>query len=300
MAAQKSFQLCRAFKGMASADYILRCQAPDDIGILAAVTGFIADRNLSISESHDYGAPETDTFFIRAAISAGEDKLDIARFETDFADLAARLHMQWSLRPATHKTRTLIMVSKADHCLNDLLYRHRRGRLAVEVVAIVSNHEDAKWHADRHDLPFIHIPVTKDTKPEAEARLKEVISETGAELVVLARYMQVLSDDMCRELSGRCINIHHSFLPSFKGARPYHQAHKRGVKLIGASAHYVTADLDEGPIIAQHVEPVDHRATPAKMIAQGRDIEARTLARAVAAHAEGRIFLNGHRTVVFE
>ena len=285
---------------MTEGRHILRCTVPDDIGLLAGVTGFIAERNLSIVESHDYADPESETFFIRAEIASGAGAFDEAGFKAEFAILANGLNMDWSLMRASHKPRTLIMVSKVDHCLNDLLYRHRRGRLAIDVAAIVSNHMDAKWHADRHDLPFIHIPVTKDTKPEAEARLRTVISDTQAELVILARYMQVLSNEMCEELSGRCINIHHSFLPSFKGAKPYHQAHKRGVKLIGASAHYVTADLDEGPIITQIVEPIDHRATPAKMIAQGRDIEARTLARAVAAHAEGRIFLNGHRTVVFE
>ena len=285
---------------MTEGRHILRCTVPDGIGLLAGVTGFIAERNLSIVESHDYADPESETFFIRAEIASGAGAFDEAGFKAEFAILANGLNMDWSLMRASHKPRTLIMVSKVDHCLNDLLYRHRRGRLAIDVAAIVSNHMDAKWHADRHDLPFIHIPVTKDTKPEAEARLRTVISDTQAELVILARYMQVLSNEMCAELSGRCINIHHSFLPSFKGAKPYHQAHKRGVKLIGASAHYVTADLDEGPIITQIVEPIDHRATPAKMIAQGRDIEARTLARAVAAHAEGRIFLNGHRTVVFE
>jgi len=279
--------------------YILRCTAPDGVGILAAVTGFLAEWDLNILESHDYGDPDTGTFFIRAEFLGAAAMQDADRFSTDLANLARRLNMQASYRPSAQKPKALILVSKADHCLNDLLYRHRRGRLAIDVAAIVSNHEDAEWHADRHDLPFIHIPVTADTKPVAEARLREVIAQTGSQLVILARYMQVLSDELCRELQGRCINIHHSFLPSFKGAQPYHQAHKRGVKLIGATAHYVTADLDEGPIITQNVEPVDHRTTPAKMIAQGRDIEARTLARAVAAHAEGRIFLNGQRTVVF-
>jgi len=284
---------------MADHQYILRCRVPDGVGILAAVTGFIAERNLSIIESHDYADPETGMFFIRAEVSANGRPFDSQQFETDFAALAAPLKMEWSLRASSHRPRTLILVSKADHCLNDLLYRHRRKRLAIDVVGVVSNHLDAKWHADRHDLPFLHIPVTRETKPEAEAHLRAAIAEHDAELIILARYMQVLSDGLCRELSGKCINIHHSFLPSFKGAQPYHQAHKRGVKLIGASAHYVTADLDEGPIISQDVEAIDHRATPNKMIAQGRDIEARTLARAVAAHAEGRIFLNGARTVVF-
>ncbi|MEL7130139.1 MAG: formyltetrahydrofolate deformylase [Pseudomonadota bacterium] len=278
----------------------LRCVAPDAVGILAGVTGFLAERGLNIAESHDYAAPETARFFIRAEISPGKTPLDINRFTADFDALATRFDMDWSLRSVAARPKTLILVSKADHCLNDLLYRQRRGRLAIDIAAIVSNHPDAKWHADRNDLPFVHIPVSRETKPAAEDRLRALIAETGAELIVLARYMQVLSDELCRDLAGRCINIHHSFLPSFKGAKPYHQAFDRGVKLIGASAHYVTADLDEGPIIAQQVEPIDHRATPAKMIAQGRDIEARTLARAVAAHAEGRIFLNGARTVVFE
>ena len=285
---------------MSDALHILRCKAPDGIGILAAVTGFIAERRLSIAESHDYADQETGLFFIRAAISCGAQGFDVAAFKAEFAALAAPLNIEWSLRSARHKPRALIMVSKADHCLNDLLYRHRRGRLALNVQAIVSHHMAANWPADRYELPFVHIPVPRETTPEAEARLRDVIVETQTDLVILARYMQVLSDELCRELHGRCINIHHSFLPSFKGAQPYHQAHKRGVKLIGASAHYVTADLDEGPIISQGVEQIDHRATPAKMIAQGRDIEARTLARAVMAHAEGRIFLNGTRTVVFE
>ncbi|MEM1087564.1 MAG: formyltetrahydrofolate deformylase, partial [Pseudomonadota bacterium] len=196
--------------------------------------------------------------------------------------------------------RALIMVSKGDHCLNDLLYRHRRGRLGAEIVAIVSNHPDASWHAERHDLPFYHVPVSKDGKAEAEARLSQLIEETKSDLIILARYMQILSDDLSRRLEGRCINIHHSALPSFKGARPYHQAHARGVKLMGATAHYVTADLDEGPIITQDVASVDHRMIPERMAELGKDIEARVLARAVTAHAEGRVFLNGRRTVVFE
>ena len=192
------------------------------------------------------------------------------------------------------------MVSKGDHCLNDLLYRHRRGQLGADIVAIVSNHEDARWLAERHGLPFHHVPVAADTKADAEDRLRVLIEETCSDFVVLARYMQVLSDTLSEALAGRCINIHHSFLPSFKGAKPYHQAHRRGVKLIGASAHYVTADLDEGPIIAQDVAPVDHRMSARRMAEIGRDIEARVLSRAVRAHAEGRVFLNGIRTVVFE
>ncbi|MEO1188570.1 MAG: formyltetrahydrofolate deformylase, partial [Pseudomonadota bacterium] len=225
---------------------------------------------------------------------------DALAFRDGFATLAKRREMNWSLRLENERPKALIMVSKGDHCLNDLLYRHRRGRLGADIVAIVSNHTDTKWHADRHDLPFYHVPVTKDTKVRAESKLREIIAQTEADLVVLARYMQVLSDSLCQELGGRCINIHHSALPSFKGARPYHQAHTRGVKLIGATAHFVTGDLDEGPIIAQDVAPVDHRLSAEKMAELGKDIEARVLARAVRAQAEGRVFLNDKRTVVFE
>ena len=285
---------------MANRHPVLRCVAPDAVGIMAAVTGFVAERGLNIVESHDYGDPLTGQFFIRAELSGKDGAMDVNAFKADFEEVANKLAMRWELRSPSRKLRALILVSKADHCLNDLLYRHRRGRLAVDIPAIVSNHLDAKWHADRHDLPFVHIPVTPETKSEAEATLRTVIEETGTDFVVLARYMQILSDTLCADLAGRCINIHHSFLPSFKGAKPYHQAHARGVKLIGASAHYVTPELDEGPIITQDVHPVDHRATPQKMIDIGRDIEARTLARAVSAHAEGRVFLNGQRTVVFE
>ncbi len=285
---------------MSSVHHVLRCVSPDAVGILAKVTGFLADRQLSIVESHDYGDPVTRKFFIRAEISPGSSSFDADRFRADFSGLAASLDMTWDLSPASRLPRALVLVSKADHCLNDILYRQRAGRLAITIPAIVSNHEAARWQAERHDIPFLHLPVRQDDKPATEARLREVIAQTRADFVVLARYMQVLSDALCAELAGRCINIHHSFLPSFKGARPYHQAHERGVKLIGASAHYVTTDLDEGPIIAQEVIPVDHRATPQKMIDLGRDVEARTLSRAIAAHAEGRIFLNGQRTVVFE
>lgn len=279
--------------------HILRCLAPDTIGILAAVTGFFAERRLSVVENHDFADPETGKFFIRAVFEGGPDQVDIASLMEEFGQVAERFSMIWSLRATEHLPKALVLVSKADHCLNDLLYRHRRGRLGAHISAIVSNHEDARWHASSHGLPFHHVPVTPDTKPQAEARLKQIKAETGSDFVVLARYMQVLSNELAEEWSGRCINIHHSFLPSFKGAQPYHQAHERGVKLIGATAHYVTGKLDEGPIIAQEVEPVDHRATPKSMIARGRDTEARVLSRAVTAHAEGRIFLNGHKTVVF-
>ena len=280
-------------------DYVLRTACPDDVGILADVMGALAAQGLSVSESHDFADRSSDRFFVWARFQAGE-AFDLETFTTAFSTLAERRNMMWSLKPADARPKTLVMASKMDHCLNDLLFRHRNDRLGADVVAIASNHPDAQWHADRHDLPFHHIPITKDTKPEAEQALLDLFETTGAELVVLARYMQVLSDDLCRKLEGRCINIHHSALPSFKGARPYHQAHERGVKLIGATAHYVTPDLDEGPIIAQETAPVDHRATPERMIEIGRDIEARVLARAVKAHGEGRVFLSGGRTVVFE
>jgi len=282
-----------------STDYIMRVQADDSVGIVAGITTFLAERSVSIVESHDFADPQTKRFFVwlRLAVPA---ELDRASFEEAFSSVANHHRLEWTLRRADQRPRTLVLVSKPDHCLNDLLFRHRSNRLGVDIVGVVSNHTDAKWHADRHDLPFHHIPVAKGEKAAAEAKLEDLIKSSLCELVVLARYMQVLSDDMSTKLSGRCINIHHSALPSFKGGKPYHQAYNRGVKLIGATAHYVTADLDEGPIIAQETSPVDHRATPTRMIEMGRDIEARVLARAVRAHAEGRVFLSGTRTIVFD
>lgn len=284
---------------MSESSYILRAAAPDGIGILADVMGHLASHRLNVTENHDFGDPETKRFFIWAKFKA-EQGFNEPAFRDGFGKLAERRDIEWSLRLESAAPRALLLVSKGDHCLNDLLYRHRRGRLGTEIVAVVSNHLDTKWHADRHDIPFHHIPVTKETKPQAEQKLLDLVSETKSDLVVLARYMQILSTDLSRQLEGRCINIHHSALPSFKGARPYHQAHDRGVKLVGATAHYVTSDLDEGPIIAQDVAPVDHRLSAARMAELGKDIEARVLARAVTAHAEGRVFLNGMRTVVFE
>lgn len=279
--------------------YILRAAAPDGIGILANVMSHLASHRVNVTENHDFGDPDTERFFIWAKFQP-EDGFDETAFCDGFRALAERREMEWSLRLESELPKALVMVSKGDHCLNDLLYRHRRGRLGADIVAIVSNHPDTKWHADRHDIPFHHLPVTKDTKAQAEDQLRALIAETGADMVVLARYMQVLSQSLCAELTGRCINIHHSALPSFKGAKPYHQAHDRGVKLIGATAHFVTTDLDEGPIIAQDVSPVDHRLSAEKMAEMGKDIESRVLARAVKAHAEGRVFLNQKRTVVFE
>jgi formyltetrahydrofolate deformylase len=279
--------------------HILRCQCRDDIGIVADVAGFLAAERLLIHDSADFGDPETGQFFIRVEFSPTSAPFSREAFSRGFGPIAARRAMTWELSDRRIRPNVLILVSKSDHCLNDLLYRRRIGSLPMQVPAIVSNHLDCAWLASRHDIPFLHVPATSNTRAQAEARLREIIADTRADLVVLARYMQVLSDDLTRELAGRCINIHHSFLPSFKGAQPYHQAYQRGVKLIGATAHYVTADLDDGPIIAQAVEPVDHRATPDAMVARGRDIEARVLAEAVRAHVEGRIFPNGHKTVVF-
>lgn len=284
---------------MTTETFILRAAAPDGIGILADVMGHLASHRVSVTESHDFGDPQSQRFFIWAKFVAGQS-FNEAAFRDGFKSLAERREMDWSLRLEQDRPRALIMVSKGDHCLNDLLYRNRRGRLGADIVGIVSNHETTRWHADRHGLPFHHFPVTPDTKDKAEQDLRSLIESTHCDLVVLARYMQVLSNALCQDLADRCINIHHSALPSFKGARPYHQAHERGVKLIGATAHFVTPDLDEGPIIAQDVVSVDHRLTAEKMAELGKDIEARVLARAVKAYAEGRVFLNEKRTVVFE
>jgi formyltetrahydrofolate deformylase len=279
--------------------FILRLSSKDSIGIVAQVSSFLADKKLFITESANYGDPSTGLFFYRVMFRPTEDGFSRSAFTKEFDELAAKLKLDWELRDAKVKPNVVILVSKGDHCLNDLLYRHRTGSLNINIPAIISNHAKSGWLAERHDIPYYHIPVTKDTKAQAEERMLEVISDVKADLTVLARYMQVLSDDMCRKLEGRCINIHHSFLPSFKGAKPYHQAFDRGVKLVGATAHYVTPDLDEGPIITQAVEPADHRLTADTMAALGRDTEARVLARAVKLHTEGRIFLNDSKTVVF-
>lgn len=283
---------------MANKDYILRAAAPDAIGILADVTMLVANHRLSIKKSEDFADVEVGRFFIWQTLEAPED-FDKAAFEAAFADLASSRSIDWSLRPADQEPHLIVMVSKAEHCLIDLLYRARRGKLGARIAAVVSNHETARWHAELHEVPFHHIAITPETKPEAEAALLELVAHYDADCVVLARYMQVLSSGTVAALEGRCINIHHSALPSFKGARPYEQAHSRGVKMIGATAHYVTSDLDEGPIIAQDTEAVDHHHSARDLAEKGRDVEARVLSRAVTAHAEGRVFLNGKRTVVF-
>lgn len=276
--------------------YILTTQSADRIGIVAALTKALADHGGFINALSQFGTPSSERFYSRIEFTMADDDMD--RFGPALDNIAKTLSLTTQIIPATAKTKTLIMVSKFDHCLADLLYRRSNGSLNIDVTAIVSNHPDAERHALAAGLAFHHIPVRTDNKPEAEAALRELIANTGTELIILARYMQILSDRFCTDYSGRIINIHHSFLPSFKGAKPYHRAYERGVKLIGATAHYVTADLDEGPIIDQDVARVDHTMTPQKLIAMGRDIEARVLARAVEHHVDHRAFINGNKTVV--
>jgi formyltetrahydrofolate deformylase len=252
----------------------------------------------NIEDSQQFGDRDTGLFFMRVHFRA-ISPVKVEDLRASFAAVGESFGMDWQIHRADQKMRVVLMVSKFGHCLNDLLFRSRIGALPVEIAAVVSNHTDFKELVGSYGIPFRHIPVTKDTKAQAEAELLELVRAENVELVVLARYMQVLSDDLCKQLSGRIINIHHSFLPSFKGAKPYHQAHARGVKLIGATAHYVTADLDEGPIIEQEVERVGHELTPDQLVAVGRDVECQALARAVKWHSERRVLLNGHRTVVF-
>ncbi|MGH3457284.1 formyltetrahydrofolate deformylase [Aeromicrobium sp.] len=284
--------------GSASGDFVLTLACPDGPGIVHDVSGFLARRGGNIVESQQFGDHQTGRFFMRIDFEIpGPAFADELRVE--FAPVAERHDMVYELWAAHAPYRALIMVSKHLHCLNDLLFRWSTGSLQIEIPAVVSNHPDAARLCDAYGLPFHHIPVTPDTKTDAEAKLFSLIKEHGVHVVVLARYMQVLSDDLCRALAGRVINIHHSFLPSFKGAKPYHQAHDRGVKLIGATAHYVTADLDEGPIIEQDIVRVDHSYKQDQLVAAGRDVEAQVLSRAVRWHSESRVLLNGHRTVVF-
>ncbi|MCQ4080713.1 formyltetrahydrofolate deformylase [Streptomyces sp. RB6PN25] len=278
--------------------YLLTLSCPDKRGIVHAVSSYLFMTGCNIVDSQQFGDQDTGLFFMRVHFSA-EPPVTADKLRASFAAVADSFGMDWQIHSADQKMRILIMVSKFGHCLNDLLFRSRIGALPVEIAAVVSNHTDFEELVGSYGIPFHHIPVTKDAKPQAEAELLDIVEAEGVELVVLARYMQVISDDLCKKLAGRIINIHHSFLPSFKGAKPYHQAHARGVKLIGATAHYVTADLDEGPIIEQEVERVGHEATPEQLVAVGRDVECQALARAVKWHSEHRVLLNGTRTVVF-
>ncbi|MFE9169435.1 formyltetrahydrofolate deformylase [Streptomyces kebangsaanensis] len=279
-------------------EHVLTLDCPEAPGIVHEVSRFLVEHGCDIVDNQQFGDRRGGHFFMRIRFSAtgGEDTGDTLR--RDFAAVAAPFAMNWRLEPAGTRRRVLIMVSRYDHCLNDLLFRARSGDLPVDVVAVVSNHRDHEALADWYGIPYFHVPVTAATKAAAEERLLEIVAEREAELVVLARYMQVLSDDLCTRLAGRVINIHHSFLPSFKGAKPYHQAYEHGVKVVGATAHYVTADLDEGPIIAQEVIGVDHTHTPEDLVAVGRDVERAALVKAVRWHCEGRVIVHGRRTVV--
>ena len=282
-------------------EYILTISCPDTVGIVYAVSGFLAERSCNIIDSAQFGDRISGLFFLRVHFSASAGGPSQAQLEAGFdEEVATRFAMTWKLHDAGRRQRVLIMVSKFGHCLNDLLYRYRTGYLPIEIPAIVSNHRDFYQLAAWHNIPFHHLPVTNETKGSQEARLLEIAEQESVDLVVLARYMQVLSPALCERMAGRVINIHHSFLPSFKGAKPYHQAHARGVKLIGATAHYVTSNLDEGPIIEQEAERVDHTMTPDDLVAIGRDIENIVLARAVRYHVEHRVLLNGSKTVVFK
>ena len=277
---------------------ILTLSCPDKPGIVARVSTFLFESGANIVDAQQFDDQETGQFFMRVVFVPGA--ADLASVTRDFAPIAADFAMKWSLRASAQRLKVMLLVSKFDHCLADLLYRWRIGELPMDVVAVVSNHgAETLPHVDLTGIPFHHLPVTKETKLEQESQLWALVQQTGAELVVLARYMQVLSEGLSAKLAGRCINIHHSFLPGFKGRKPYHQAHARGVKVIGASAHYVTADLDEGPIIEQDVERISHVDTPEDLIRKGRDIERRVLARAVRWRIEDRVLLNGRKTVVF-
>jgi formyltetrahydrofolate deformylase len=279
--------------------FLLKLSCPNQPGIVARVTAELFAKSGNILEAHQFDDTETGSFFTRIVFNLGDER-NLGKFVDSFRTIADLYRMNWEIRPRNQARKVLILVSKADHCLVDLLYRARLGELRMDVVGIVSNHpRETYGGTDFGGIPFHYLPVSHETRATQEAQIKALVNGTGAELVVLARYMQILSDDLAAFLSGRCINIHHSFLPGFKGAKPYHQAHMRGVKLIGATAHYVTADLDEGPIIEQDVERISHQDSPEDLVRKGRDIERRVLARAVSMHLDGRAFANARKAVVF-
>lgn len=285
-------------------EYILNLSCIDQRGIVQRVSGFLAEHGCNIIESAQFGDAQSQLFFMRVYFAAEDTAISDAVLRANFSAMAETMQMTWQLHDAQKKPRVMLMVSKIGHCLNDLLFRYKSGLLQVEIPAIVSNHTDFYQLAASYNIPFHHLPLAQGASEEAkraqEQRVLEIIQSAEIDLVVLARYMQILSPEMCTALQGRAINIHHSFLPSFKGAKPYYQAHERGVKLIGATAHFVTGDLDEGPIIEQDVERVDHAMNPATLTAIGRDVECVVLARAVKYFTEHRILLNGHKTVVFK
>jgi formyltetrahydrofolate deformylase len=285
---------------MPSPTYVLTLSCPNRPGIVAAVSTALFEGGFNIFDAQQFDDAETGRFFMRVGFNTTTDSPDAADLRARFTEIAGRFDMTWTLRGAEEKKSVALLVSRFDHCLVDLLYRWRSGELPMEPVCVIANYaRDTYAHIDFGDIPFHHLPVTKQTKMEQEAQVWETVRASGADLVVLARYMQILSDGLATKLSGRCINIHHSFLPGFKGARPYHQAYERGVKLIGATAHFVTSDLDEGPIIEQDVERISHRDTPEDLVRKGRDIERRVLARALAYALEDRVLPNGRKTVVF-
>lgn len=281
---------------------ILTVDCPERIGIVHRVTGFLVQHHFSVVEAAEYADLENQRFFARwefAATSNTDESVDVAELKNRFREIAVEFGMTWELHDASVKTRMLIAVSKFGHCLHDLLYRWKHEEFPADVVGVVSNHEDFREDVQWLGLPYYYLPVSPETKPQQERKILEIMRKENVDLLVLARYMQILSDDMCREIDGKAINIHHSFLPSFKGARPYHQAHERGVKIAGATAHYVTSDLDEGPIIEQDVHRIEHNHDAARMARLGKNIEKIVLARAVYLHCQHRIFLNGGRTVIF-
>lgn len=280
-------------------DFILTLSCPDRIGIVHSVTGWLLGLHGNIIDAQQFGDIEEERFFLRVHFKLPLPAT-VESLQESFTSIAERFSMEARIHDANRKARLLILVSRQGHCLNDLLFRTHSGQLPVEIAAIASNHNDFASMAASYDIPFHHLPVTADTRPQQEQQILELVESHQVDLVVLARYMQILSADLCQALSGRAINIHHSFLPSFKGARPYHQAHARGVKIIGATAHYVTSDLDEGPIIEQDVEHVGHSMSASQLTRVGSDVESLVLARAVRSHVEHRILLNGSRTVVFK
>ena len=283
-----------------SVEHVLTLDCPEGPGIVHAVSGFLLEHGCDIIDNKQFGDRAEGHFFMRVHFASDGDDTTVDTLRASFAPVGEKYGMNWQLERQGYKRKVLIMVSKFGHCLNDLLFRARIGELPIDVVGVVSNHLDHQGLAEWHGIPYFRVPVTAATKPAAEARLLDIIDELDVELVVLARYMQVLSDDLARKLDGRAINIHHSFLPSFKGAKPYHQAYARGVKTVGATAHYVNGELDEGPIISQQVVEVDHTFGPEDLVAAGRDTECKALSNAVRWHCEGRIILNGNRTIVLK
>ncbi len=273
------------------------CQA--GTGVVAAVTGFLASRNCYICALEQFDDESTDKFFMRAVFRPQKDSPAVEKITKDFAVIAESFDMEWKFHRPQVAVKSIILVSKYDHCLDDLLYRRRKGEINMEITAVVSNHQELRPMVEREGIRFVHLPITAATKTQQEHRLIEIVNETNSELVILARYMQILSNELTEKLSGKCINIHHSFLPGFKGAKPYHQAFDRGVKVIGATAHYVTSDLDEGPIIEQMLTRVDHTYDAKQLVGVGRDNECLALAKAVKYHVERRVFLDGNKTVVF-